>query len=411
MVARFRIPNLIFFVGVVLLLANGLWELVGVPSSAVKGIYLFTISVSFFTLCFMHKNASMPMDHIFILSLVFFLFCILVAKKFSIILILSYFQVFSPIFVFIFTTFNLRSFDTSRLETVFFGFILVQILFAFIKLVMIGQGEGGGIGTLSIQAGSLATFITFFICLIGLRQKNMGRTQRGYILVACALLFALINEKRLGILIVSTFGMLMVLINSERSSAGVGFKILKWARTVRISIAIVCAGSILFLGVRFVPSLVEGFSVFELLPRVASYLMQRSGEGVAIGRLAGLIDTVLLSIEETNWLFGKGVTEHFSSYFLPNQNQISTFRASSFVITLTRFGLLGILIYTLFFWSLWRASASDLYNRMFILYLFFDFLIYSDTLFVSHGVTFLSCLLLLQKEYFRELKIGVANSA
>ena len=41
-----------------------------------------------------------------------------------------------------------------------------------IKLLFVGQNEGLGIGTLSLQAGSLSTFIGTFMCIYAMHVKR-----------------------------------------------------------------------------------------------------------------------------------------------------------------------------------------------------------------------------------------------
>ena len=89
-----------------------------------------------------------------------------------------------------------------------------------LKLLLYGQEEGLGIGTMSIQAGSLSTFIVFFISVLAIERKTNGFLLHCVMRFFCfAGLFAVVNEKRLGILIVSSLIFLAALTPTKGRSA------------------------------------------------------------------------------------------------------------------------------------------------------------------------------------------------
>lgn len=401
-----RSSNFIFFSGVVLLLFNGLWEVAGIPTFLVKGLF-FVIIVCIFLVSLMHHKVTMPADHVCILATIFVLFSFSVISHSMLIVGLSYFQIFGPIIILIITMCFLKSLDVARLENLFLYFVFLQLFAAIVKMILIGQSEGGGIGTLSIQAGSVSTFIVFFICLISLRYKKMFKNRVYYFLLFGALFFSIVNEKRLGLIVVAVMGFLIMFIDNRGGLGSYSSNIFKGRRILQLVIASILALSLLVLGARYVPTLTEGYTLLKLVPRIISYLMYTNSEGIPLGRVAGMFSTLVRLNAENGWIIGLGPTEFMSSNLVSGSTEIYSFRATGFTIVIARAGLVGIFIYALFFLSLWRVSSSSLSIRLFVIYLLFDFLIYSDTLFVSHGVIFLLCLMLLKDKK----KIGKGKDA
>ena len=118
------------------------------------------------------------------------------------------------------------------------------------------------------------------------------------------------------------------------------------------------------------------------------YLMQTVSDGTPIGRLAGLFHVFGRLELENGWMIGLGPMEFMSSNLTSSSAEGSTFRATGFTILIARAGMVGVFIYSLFFLSSWRMAIFTTPVRLFVIYFFFDFLLYSDTLFVSHGVVF-----------------------
>ena len=400
MKATFRSSNLIFACGALLLLLSGIWEFARLPTFVVKGIFFLIITTSVLALL-MQKKLKLPTDHMVILGAISVLFGFSSATNSLPVVALSYFQIFSPIIIFVLAMSLLKSLDVSRMEGLFLGFVFLQILAALIKFAVIGQAEGGGIGTLSVQAGSVSTFIAFFICLVAMRQGALGNKLLAYLLLFAALLFSIINEKRLGLLVVTTMGLLVVITQDQRSYSFFYSSFVRMKGVLRMMLAFVLAIGLLILGARFLPTLTEGYSLLTLVPRVIAYLTHTATDGTPLGRIAGLFYVLGRLGAESGWLGGLGPMEFMQSNLTSATADASTFRATGFTILIARTGLAGVLIFSLFFRSLWRMSSFTMPIRLFIVYIFFDFLVYSDTLFVSHGVIFLFCLMLLRDRQLR----------
>lgn len=396
----FRSSSFIVTSGVLLLLLSGIWEFVGLPTFLVKGLFFLIILVITLLSVFQQK-VTMPADHFVILGIIFMVVGLLLVTYPSLLSAVSYFQIFGPVIVFISLMSLLKSFDVSRMEGFFLIFVLLQTLAALIKFSVIGQSEGGGIGTLSVQAGSVSTFLVFFICLVAMRQSFLGNRQLGYLLLFMALLFSILNEKRLGLLVVCGMSLLVLAWRGHRSLASFGVNLLGVRNAMRLMLAGLLATGLLALGAHFVPSLHEGYSLLTLAPRIISYLMQTASDGTPIGRLAGLFHVFGRLELENGWMIGLGPMEFMSSNLTSSSAEGATFRATGFTILIARTGLVGVFIYSLFFLSLWRMSVFTTSARLFVIYVFFDFLVYSDTLFVSHGVVFLLSLMLIRDRKLR----------
>ena len=409
MTGLFRSSNFIFVSGGVLLLLSGLWEFSGVPTFVVKGVF-FLIIIGIMLVSLMQKKLTMPASHILILGAILALFAFSSLMYSATFVALSYFQIFAPIIVFLIAMSLSKSLNVARMEDFFLAFVFIQMLAALVKLAVIGQSEGGGIGTLSVQAGSVSTFLVFFICLIAMRRGAMGNQLLAYFLLFGALLFAIINEKRLGLLVVTGMSLMVIMWRDYRSNASFGFNLLRVRNAMRLMLAGLLAAGLLALGARFVPSLTEGFSLLTLAPRIMTYLMQTAGDGTPLGRLAGLFHIFGRLGGENGWIIGLGPMEFMSSNLTSVSSEGATFRATGFTILIARTGMAGLFIYSLFFLSLWRMSVFTMPVRLFVIYVFFDFLVYSDTLFVSHGVIFLLSLMLLRDRKLRSPDGAVALS-
>lgn len=393
MLGVFRHSNFILVCGVVILLLNGIWEFLGFPTFSLKG--LFFLVIMSVTLISLGKNKlSMQIDHVLILSAITFLFFVATLFHSPLSVAVSYFQIFSPIIIFVLTISLFKTLDVSRTETLFLYFVLLQFIAALVKLFFVGQAEGRGIGTLSIQAGSISTFIVFFTCLIALRYQSLKKKRLVYFLLFAALAFSIINEKRLGLLVVAFMSFIIIMRGSQIKLRVDGTSLLVNGSFVKILPASIFALFVLVVGANFVPTLTEEFSLWQLAQRISTYLLQINSDGVPVGRLSGMLSIFARLSDENSWIFGLSPVEFMSSKLVATQAEISPFRLTGFTLIIARTGLLGLFIYTIFFWSLLQISALNMTGRLFVLYILFDFIIYSDTLFVSHGVIFLLCLML-----------------
>lgn len=295
------------------------------------------------------------------------------ANKYGLDFIIPFIQVFGPIIFFVFVINTTNRIEANHLTTVAQIFVITQVSAALIKFLLVGQSEGLGIGTISIQAGSLSTLIAVYICYIATQKTNINYK---FILLFSALGFAFVNEKRLGILLVLCFIFIETLNLKIKP---------KRFRPLYILCSACFLLAILPQGLKLIPSILEGNSLSYLPMRVFHYLTATDSSGMPIGRIAGFIYTLgnFQSIGEV--LFGKNIFFSFSSaiYSYSEVGDNLNFRPSAFLISLMRFGIFGsfLLLYVLYF-ILQKIEGKG--ALLFKLYLLIDFLIYSDNLFVNY---------------------------
>lgn len=264
----------------------------------------------------------------------------------------------------------------ANLPKYMFVFIGSQIFAACVKFVIFGQQEGLGVGTLSVQAGSISTFISVLICY---HACNNSSLKACLLFILGATLFAFINEKRFAMLLVFTFALLV-------------FRDLKFSTREQRSMYLLVLPALLIplllLFMNSIDSILEGNSIFAFPARVIHYLTQTDGAGLPIGRIAGIlyVFTQYSSIEQ--FLFGFDPFFYFSSAFIEaSVGDVVTFRPSAFVITFVRFGIFGCLPWFVVMIYIWRR-ISGRYATIFKLYVIFDFFVYSDNFFVSYFLVF-----------------------
>ena len=287
--------------------------------------------------------------------------------------IIPFIQVFGPILFFVFLMNTTNRIEVNYLMKVSQIFVITQVSAALIKFLLVGQSEGLGIGTISIQAGSLSTLIAVYICYIATKNTNVNYK---LILLLSALGFAFVNEKRLGLLLVLCF-MFIEALNLNIKP--------KRFRPLYILGSACLLLTILPQGLKLIPTILEGNSLSYLPIRIFHYLTATDSSGLPIGRIAGLIYTLGNFDSIGELLFGKDIFFSFSSaiYSYSGVSNELSFRPSAFVISLMRFGIFGSLLlsYVLYF-ILKKIKGKG--ALIFKLYILIDFLIYSDNLFVNY---------------------------
>ena len=370
--------KIIFITGFIILLLSGLWELVGIPTFMTK-ISFFAIILFISIVHLLNRRLSISIFETLLLFILALYLLILYFIYPGLSTLISLFQVFSPIIILslILSISNNLNNKFNFFEEYIKYFVILQIIAALIKLIIIGQGEGQGIGTISIQAGSLSTFIGFIICLFGLFHKSQGNFKLYLLFFVLAFLFVIINEKRLGILIVSALFFFSAYYG--KGSKNYFIKILLKPLLV-ISLSTV----FIFLGITFVPSIIEGFNLTNFDERVWQYLTATQSDGTAIGRLAGLIQTYELIVVNDKFYFGMGPETYLSSNISGVTDEF--FNPIALTIVLGRFGFTGLLIWLLYFGYLYKISKVDSLLRIYVLYILLDFIIYSNSIFLSHSL-------------------------
>ena len=369
-----------------LLSSAGLLELGGVPAGAIKIFSLLVSLVLAFLICVKRGlQLSVYPSTLAIYALIcgpVIYHCYI--SGFSATLLAALLQVFAPLIFY----FSIRYFtdghnvDAYSREATFAKsrliklFLSAQIIAALFKLLVVGQEEGRGIGTVSVQAGSLSTFIVVLTCTAAFWCKKF---LAGLAVLTAALFFAWVNEKRLGVLLAAlSFGVYTYFIAERFSQPGV--------RACITVIALPVLLSIFYFAVQTIDSILHGYSVWQLPIRIFEYLNQSDSAGNPIGRLAGLTYSIGNVSNYQSLFFGTQPLFAFGSSALgveTNYNDVG-FRPSAFVVTFVRFGFFGVLAWIIFFWHVISKISREPKFYLFSFFLVADFLIYSDNAFVSY---------------------------
>ena len=356
---------LFIFVGL-----NGILELFGIPTAATKFLLLGAV-IFIFLLYGLETRFIISKQMILLFTTILLLSYAHISSSSNIVLAVSLFQVLSPLVLYYLLE-SLMTYSSRVIsKRILIFWLALQILGALIKLFVIGQNEGQGIGTVSVQAGAVSAYVVVTFCLSAIVLNVNKKT--AILLLGLALLFALINEKRIGILVV---GLCAFLIFSK----GHNFQV----KLTRYFVAIPLTVGILYVGSVAVPSLLDGMSVLQFGDRISTYLLMVNEDGSAVGRLAGLIQTISNLEGYGQLLFGSGPSMYLSSSVagLTNNTDLG-FNAIGSSIVIGRFGffglflLLGLMIFLL---KRQRGRAS----RFLVLFMMFDIMIYSAGFFLSY---------------------------
>tara|TARA_Y100000768_G_scaffold60998_1_gene41406 strand:- start:9955 stop:11154 length:1200 start_codon:yes stop_codon:yes gene_type:complete len=376
------INKLIFSLGFFIILLNGLWEFVGLPTFLVK-ISFFTILL-FVSLVVAAKRKFYVSSFEFYLAFMIIIFFLCTYFMYpNIGTLVSFFQIFSPVFIVLLLFIISRNYSNSKFYSrLLLTFFILQMIAVSIKLLFVGQNEGLGIGTLSLQAGSLSTFIGAFMCIYAMHVKEKGLIAIHFIILFSALFFVLVNEKRLGTLIVIFF----VLYTSMSSSPGmknfISTRVFKFVFGAAIAIVF------FILGTTLIPTILDTYAITELDQRIWSYLTATHSDGRPIGRLAGLFQAFIQLVDENRLLIGMGPESLLFSN-VTNTTMNVEFNPIGLTVVLSRFGIIGIVLMSCFFYYLFKIAKGNFVLKIFALYILLDFLIYSNSLFLSYSLVLL----------------------
>ena len=362
--------SIIHFIAIVFIVLSGLLEFIGFPTAMTKALCLFLLLIMF--------GREVVLGHskvpVYALILVFFMMATMLIHLTSsnyLALSVSMFQIWSPFLVFylLYSLQGARSKDTSKILL----FVLsIQMAAAIVKFIMVGQNEGKGIGTISIQAGSLSTYIVCIFCVTTLAFKSSQKVV--LICLVSALVFTIINEKRLGVIIVLIFAM----FHYVRFSGSI------YRLVITYSMGLGLISLTGYFGARFIPTLLDGYSILQFDTRVISYLMQTTENGEAIGRLAGSFQTLERVASEDALLFGLGPAEFLSSNITGTNGMAGAgFNIVGSTLVIARFGLVGFVMVLFSIYSLYKLQLNTA-GKFLVGFVLFDFIIYSNSFFLSY---------------------------
>ena len=111
-----------------------------------------------------------------------------ISSSSNIVLAVSLFQVLSPLVLYYLLE-SLMTYSSRVIsKRILIFWLALQILGALIKLFVIGQNEGQGIGTVSVQAGAVSAYVVVTFCLSAIVLNVNKKT--AILLLGLALLFA-----------------------------------------------------------------------------------------------------------------------------------------------------------------------------------------------------------------------------
>ena len=356
---------LFIFVGL-----NGILELFGIPTAVTKFLLLGVV-IGIFFIYGLQNKFIINMQMVLLFTTILLLSYAHISSSSSIVLAVSLFQVLSPLLLYYLLE-SLMTYSSRVIsKRILIFWLALQILGALIKLFVIGQNEGQGIGTVSVQAGAVSAYVVVTFCLSAIVLNINKKT--AILLLGLALLFALINEKRIGILVVGLFAYLIF-------SKGHNFQV----KSTRYFVAIPLTVGILYVGSVAIPSLLDGMSVLQFGDRISTYLLMVNEDGTAVGRFAGLIQTISNLEGYGQLLFGNGPSMYLSSSVAGLTNNTGLgFNAIGSSILIGRFGFFGLFLMLglmIFLLKRQRGRAS----RFLVLFMMFDIMIYSAGFFLSY---------------------------
>lgn len=303
------------------------------------------------------------------------------------------------------------------------GLILLQIPAAFIKFFLLGQSEKGGIGTLSVGAGSLSTVFPVLIIAFLVSYYLFTRKQVFLLLIFLFLVFGLIGGKRAIVFFIPcevVVGYIMYIILLKKKIT---------PRVIRTMVAIPCIGAFLFyFSVKTNPTLNRehsGWGSFDLeyvIDYSKNYNQTDDDNEAEVSRQDGLVlfTLYILNADPAHMLIGDGAGKLVESKYKESSGSmleeygVRYGGRMGFIWILLQVGVLGAVLFfgtiirlnlrLLRYRKQRRLSASPLFVGFIIatLFMLFDTIIYSSSFAryeVIKGVYFFAAALLYREYY------------
>lgn len=379
-----------------------------------------------------------------ILSLIFLFYAFLSAlvnteSLIAALLLASPYIIFTSIFL-ILARIKYEEINLEKLKRIFLLIFSIQVIFAVIKLMILGRiDEGFLIGTMSHKAGQLsflipAICIPIFIFLYA--NKNIKLC---IFLIFLALIFGLLNEKR-SIVYLSPFIIFASFI--VNSSVNFNFRNIFSSLTIFIAFIFIMIQLSTFLpslsGLENANMVVEGNQLVYVLNYAYQYLNSGYGSAlqgtlqdalydqrVQLGRITLLFASweYFLSQDALHQFFGAGFGAYTENQWVYAGGKDRFFEEvlfrgafSGLLIILLEVGYLGLLIHLAIFYSFYktiRKNIKTLHNSdlikwsriVFIIFFVFvyDFFFYSMVLFRTLPMPLIFLLIYFSLFYVRDL--------
>ncbi|WP_127342019.1 hypothetical protein [Ancylomarina longa] len=272
--------------------------------------------------------------------------------------------------------------------------ILIQIPAIFIKFLLIGQTEHGGIGTLSINAGSVSTIFPLFLITILFCLYLFENKSKYLFYILCFSLFGIVGNKRAILIFIPIVlficGLLFVKLERRRYFQGLINK---------IALVCVMGVGVFYLTARTNKTLNPehriwgSFDLNYIVSYVDNYTNSGSNDKYQMRRKDGLIYFINYTLKENKeeMLFGDGAGKLIESKYnaregtMKNEYGVRYGGRMALIWLLLQVGVLGTLIYMFFYIRLFslvlkKYKSNPVYLSFLVLTIvfFIDTIIYSN---------------------------------
>jgi len=401
--------------------SQGLFSFCGIPTAVPRTIMELSI-VLLFMKSFCEKSINKSSFIVFgLLPMTGFLFVAFLSFYMSNEPVLAFILFCRHVFIFYFfflalLNLNLPQRTISKFNYYLIFLFLIQIPANLIKFFTIGQKEGLGIGTMSMEAGSLTTMFTLFAIAFSFAFYLFKKHKRYLILIIGFFVFSLIGEKRavafyLPVLMLMMYYLYTKHLNYKRKLFFYRSYYVNLFLIIVISTFGIYTASRLILSLN--PQRVIGgvFDIQYIGNKIVGYSVLTTESGAQLGRFGATVHSLqfLKKAGPIKVLFGTGAGSLITSQILPERAKKVTDITSKFGIEsgITGFvwfflqsGVLGVMfllcLYSAIFKKAYKAykySSDESYRAIALGFLgvnivfFLDFFTYSRTSLTSGVLT------------------------
>lgn len=397
---------------------QGAIQLLGIPTIVPRLFLEFAILVLFFKTLYILKTKQKKMQFkwgtwmflVFIITIVSAI--INQVPVISLLLFSRHVFIFYLLFIAIYNS-NLSLKEIRKVNYWIVGLFIIQIPAAIIKILIYGTHivEGGGIGTVSVQGGSLALLIPLIPISFLFSRFLYNRKFVNLLFIIAFLIISVASGKRATAFLLPVLLIILIVIYNNVYKKGNIIKLTKFVSGIIIVSVIalfVTSQTSPYLnpeGIRYGGS----FNLKYMYNKMLSYSTSYDSKNPGAGRIASYKTTYNYVYHKKGLdkvLFGFGPGSIIGSFLINKNMSIKNIHnlpygaRNGFIWFFLQIGLLGALFYTSFIISLLRdiyhnfkVNKHYIYKAPILLgiigciFIFiFDFLIYSIS-FITSGVT------------------------
>ncbi len=272
--------------------------------------------------------------------------------------------------------------------------VLIQIPAILIKYVLIGQTEHGGIGTLSINAGSVSTIFPLFVITILFSLYLFKNKSKYLIYIFLFSLMGIVGNKRAILFFVPIILLLITIL----------FVKLEKARQIsnlwsKISLACTIGVAVFYITARTNKTLNPehsnwgSFDLNYIITYVDNYTSSKSNDKYQMRRKDGLVYFINYTLESQpqQMLLGDGAGKLIESKYnmrigsIKNEYGVRYGGRMGFVWLLLQIGLLGTIVYLLFYIRLFTMVLNKYRsNPIYLAFLALTIVFFMDTIIYSN---------------------------